>query len=348
MPSKPLARLVPSAGDPHTDGDPHPRDAASAVPSSRRGCPLEPGKDLLVGQSAPIRQLRTYLMRVAQSSANVFVVGETGTGKECVARFIHENSQRQSRALVSINCAAIPDGLLESELFGYERGAFTGASTAYAGQFRRAQGGTLFLDELGDMSTTAQAKLLRVLENREVMPLGGRREVPLDVRVIVATSTPPEQMLDARRLRPDLYYRLDVARVSVPPLRERREDAAELFEFFLRRFLPPGQRVPRLSPEAVACLQEHDWPGNVRELRNLVERILVETVGEEIDADCVRRALMRRGAAAADADAGERQRILDVLRETRWNKRRAAEKLHWSRMTLYRKMAKHGISGVDR
>jgi DNA-binding NtrC family response regulator len=297
-----------------------------------------------IGESAPVRQLRAYLRKLAQSSANVFIVGETGTGKERVAEFLHENSPRRSMPLVCVNCAAIPDALLESELFGYSRGAFTGAASAFAGQFRRAEGGTLFLDELGDMSPPAQAKILRVLESRRVQPLGSAQQVALDVRIVAATNTPPEKLLDAKRLRPDLYYRLNVARVNVPPLRERQRDVLLLFEFFAARLRPASARAMRLSADAAEYIVGYRWPGNVRELRNLVERILVDPPEGDITADYLRRALDFSAEPSAPAPESEEARILEALFQTQWNKRKAAEKLHWSRMTLYRKLAKYSIS----
>ena len=298
----------------------------------------------IVGTSAPAQQLRTYLAKLAASDANVFVTGETGSGKECVARYLHAHSARRGAPLVCVNCAAIPDGLFESELFGYERGAFTGAATAFTGQFRRAQGGTLFLDELGDMSLTAQAKVLRVLESREVLPLGGKRELALDIRVVAATNTPPERLLQMNRLRADLYYRLNVARVNLPPLRARHHDVLELFHYFVRKFKRPDTELPNLSTEAIGYLLQYSWPGNVRELRNLVERMLIDPPQSEISLFCLRALIGTDDEPAATATpTAEQVRILQALLDTRWNKRAAAEKLQWSRMTLYRKMAKYRI-----
>lgn len=299
----------------------------------------------LIGDSAPIRGLREYLRKLAESNANAFIVGETGTGKECVARFLHEHGPRRSKPMVCVNCAAIPDSLLESELFGYSRGAFTGAVSHFAGQFRRAEGGTIFLDELGDMSPLAQAKILRVLESRAVLPLGSTQQIPLDVRVVAATNTPPEELLDTKRLRPDLYYRLNVARVDVPPLRDRQRDVLLLFEFFAAKLGPARGRAIRLTPEAAQYIVGYRWPGNVRELRNAVERILVDPPEGDISAAYLQRTFGHAaGCGPAPVADSEQARILNALFETQWNKRKAAERLHWSRMTLYRKLAKYSIS----
>lgn len=300
--------------------------------------------DGFIGESAPMRELHSYLRKLAQSSANVFIVGETGTGKERVAQFLHEQSSRRAQPLVCVNCAAIPDSLLESELFGYSRGAFTGAAASFAGQFRRAQGGTLFLDELGDMSAPAQAKILRVLESREVQPLGSTQQIPLNIRVMAATNALPETLLETKRLRADLYYRLNVARVNVPPLRERQRDVVLLFEFFAAKLRPASGRAMKLTADAVDYVLGYRWPGNVRELRNLVERILVDPPAGDINAAYLRCALEHRSAQAPLAADSEEARILDALFETQWNKRKAAQRLHWSRMTLYRKLAKYSIS----
>jgi transcriptional regulator with PAS, ATPase and Fis domain len=296
-----------------------------------------------IGASASIQRLRAYLLKLSDSNANVFIEGETGTGKECVATFLHAHGPRSSKPMVCVNCAAIPDSLFESELFGYRRGAFTGAAESYSGQLRRAHGGTLFLDELGDLSLLGQSKLLRVLENREILPLGGTQALALDVRVIVATNSSPEALVQAKQLRADLYYRLNVARVKIPPLRDRERDVLELFNYFMKKFLPSGGQALRLASDAAAYLLKYDWPGNVRELRNLVERILVDPPQGEIMVENLIASLGGDSRHRPPMDE-EKAKILEALFETRWNKRMAAAKLNWSRMTLYRKLAKYRIS----
>jgi two-component system, NtrC family, response regulator AtoC len=286
--------------------------------------------------------VKAYLPKVAAADCSVLVTGETGTGKERVAEWIHRHSRRSDRPLVTINCAAIPEGLLESELFGYERGAFTGAHAAYAGKLRQAEGGTLLLDEIGDMDQAAQAKILRAIEAREVQSLGGHRAVPLDVRVLAATNQDLDGLMVRNRFRRDLYYRLNVARVHLPPLRERVEDILPLFAHYLAEMNARlGLAVGIPSREAVSWLLDYDWPGNVREIRNVIEALFINPPEGPITlADlpaCV------RGRVADGPGRSERDRVLAALFEVNWNKSKAAAVLHWSRMTLYRKMAKHGI-----
>ena len=295
---------------------------------------------LLVGVSPQIARLRAWLDKVAASDASVLISGETGTGKECVAHYLHEHSPRAEKPIACINCSALPEGLIESELFGHERGAFTGAYQSERGRIRDAAGGTLFLDEIGDMPNAAQAKILRVLENREVTPVGGRRGEPINVRVIAATNVEPRALLADNRLRRDLFYRLNVVEVRLPPLRDRKEDIVYLFDYFMRARLPTGVPAPRLSAAGVRRMIEHDWPGNVREVRNLVERLLIDLPVGEIPIEEL------PGARTEEPPGtNERERLLTALVTTRWNKRKAAAALHWSRMTLYRKLAKYNIPG---
>ena len=299
----------------------------------------------LVGPSAQMERLRGYLEKVAVSDATVLITGETGTGKECVARFLHEHSPRSHKPLTCINCCALPDGLLESELFGHERGAFTGAHQSHAGLLRRASGGTLFLDEIGDMTTQAQAKLLRALEDREVTPIGGRRAETFDVRIVAATNAEPAMLARGDRIRRDLYFRLNVVHLHLPPLRDRKEDIVHLFHHFMRQRLPEGQPVPRLTDEALSLMLRYEWPGNVREVRNLVDRILVDPPAADIPATSLPREVV---GGEVDAEITERERVLTALMTTRWNRSRAAESLRWSRMTLYRKIAKYSIATPNR
>jgi DNA-binding NtrC family response regulator len=307
------------------------------VPGTAADCPM-------IGSSRAIADVRSYIERVARTDANVLITGETGVGKELVAGMIHGASPRGRRPCVSINCAAIPDTLLESELFGFERGAFTGADRGREGTLKSADGGTVFFDEIGDMPLTAQAKILRAIETREVHPLGGGPRVPLDVRVIAATNHDMEELVRDGRFRKDLYYRLNVARIHLPPLRQRPEDLPPILDFYIqqlnRRF---DRQVRGLTPDALDELRRHDWPGNVRELKNLLEAIYVNLDGRPVDFIDLPEAFRRRLAPEPDMPASERDRLVSVLFDTNWNKSRAAEKLNWSRMTLYRKLAKYHV-----
>jgi two-component system response regulator HydG len=286
----------------------------------------------IVGGSVSLCALRARLPVLARSECSVLITGETGTGKDCVARALHDLSLRHTGPMVSINCAALPDTLLDSELFGYERGAFTGAHAAYPGKVALANGGTLFLDEIGDMPLHAQAKLLRVIETREVFPIGALRSRRVDVRIVAATHCALEQAVRSGAFRADLFYRLNVARVELLPLRARPEDVALLFDHFAEQ-LAHGNAAGRLqlTPAALALMQRHDWPGNARELRNLVEAAGLVYEGRPLQPAELPL------AATAPAD-GESNRVLDALEHCDWNRTRAAEMLHWSRMTLYRKM----------
>ena len=299
----------------------------------------------IVGESAAMRELRAYLDRVAATESNVLITGETGTGKELAAFHIHWRSARRDKPLVSINCAAIPETLLESELFGYERGAFTGAHAQKEGQLKSADGGTVFLDEVGDMSLASQAKILRAIDSREVSRLGGRAPVSLNVRVIAATNQDLESRVAEGQFRPDLYYRLNVARVHLPPLRDRCEDIPTLCDHYIRelnrRF---GRSVEGLSPEAVACLLQYPWPGNVRELRNLLEAAFITVATGRIALADLPEPFRRHVAESEGLSGDERTQLLNALFATNWNKSQAAQRLHWSRMTLYRKLAKYSLS----
>ncbi|MBA2675747.1 sigma-54 dependent transcriptional regulator [Ramlibacter sp.] len=298
----------------------------------------------LVGNSPALAALREKLPRIAASACNVLITGETGTGKECVARAVHELSPRRRGPYISINCAALPDSLLDSELFGFERGAFTGANTAYPGKIALADGGTLFLDEIGDMPPHAQAKLLRVLETHEVFPIGALRSRRVDFRTVAATHCGLEQAMHEGRFRADLFYRLNVARVVLPPLRERPEDVLVLFEHFSRGLPGAAQQPPvRLTAAAMARLCRYAWPGNAREVRNLVEALSLQDAGLPMDTAAL--PLPPEGVSCAGrSDAIESARILEALNRCEWNRSKAAELLDWSRMTLYRKMKQFHIA----
>jgi two-component system response regulator HydG/two-component system response regulator AtoC len=297
----------------------------------------------IVGRSSRICEITTCLDKVAATDCTVLITGETGTGKELAAKFIHQHSPRAHQPFVVINCAAIPDTLLESELFGHERGAFTGAVTKEEGGILAANHGTVFFDEIGDMTPYAQAKILRTIENREIRPVGGKHNVPIDVRFVAATNQNLEELIKEGKFREDLYFRLNVARIVLPPLRERKKDIVLLIDHFLqtynRRY---GKRVEGFTDEALAILMDYDWPGNIRELKNLMEVTLIFAHRKMTIADfpeSFRRHLLETRGLHQD----ERTRLIRALFETNWNKAKAAQKLNWSRMTLYRKMAKYGV-----
>jgi DNA-binding NtrC family response regulator len=298
----------------------------------------------LVGTSPAMQEVRRQVRRAAMTDCNVLLVGETGTGKELAAGFIHGLSRRASRPMVSINCAAIPDTLLESELFGYERGAFTGALTAHDGKLQQAHGGTLFLDEVGDMSPVAQAKVLRVFESKPVYKLGGRTAIASDVRFVAATNGDLAAATAERRFRSDLYFRLNVAQIQLPALRDRPDDIPLLVDHFVRDCNARYCRQQDLSRSALKQLLTFSWPGNVRELRNLIEATFVNTSSRWMSwSDLPYQFRNSVPAPLEEAELGDRERLLLALAETKWNKSRAADRLHWSRMTLYRKLAKYGV-----
>jgi transcriptional regulator with PAS, ATPase and Fis domain len=275
----------------------------------------------------------------------VLVLGETGTGKEVVAELLHRNGSRSSRPFVCINTAAIPDSLLENELFGHERGAFTGATGNQGGKLAAAHLGTVFLDEIGDVSLTTQAKLLRAIENKSVYRLGGTKSVNLDVRIIAATNSDLERATAEGRFRKDLYYRLNVVRVELPPLRDRAEDIPLLIGHYLLQLNRDlGRAVRGLSTRAMDTLCAYHWPGNIRELRNVIEALLVNLAPETTGIVDVPPEVMRQLALAVGAAPSERERLLNALAATNWNKTRAASQLRMSRMTLYRKMHQHSVA----
>ena len=299
----------------------------------------------LVGHSESMRRLRARIQLIAPVSSNVLILGETGTGKELVAELLHRNGPRSTRPFVCINTAAIPDSLLENELFGHERGAFTGATSNQVGKLAAANGGTLFLDEIGDVSLPVQAKLLRAIENKVLHRLGGTDSIRFDARIVSATNSNLEQAASAGRFRQDLYYRLNVVRVELPPLRDRVDDIPPLVVHYLQRFNKElGRSVKGLSQGAMDTLCAYRWPGNVRELRNVIEALLVNLAPETRGIVDVPPEVMRQLATAMGAPATERERLLNALTATNWNKSRAARQLRCSRMTLYRKMEQHKVS----
>lgn len=309
------------------------------------------------------RELRQLAHRLAQTDTTVLLTGESGTGKEVYARYLHRASRRATGPFVPINCAAIPESMLEALLFGYERGAFTGAQGAHAGKFEQAHGGTLLLDEVSEMPLNLQSKLLRVLQEREVERLGSSRAVALDARVIAATNRPLRRQVEEGRFREDLYYRLSVFPLEIPPLRERPEDIVPLFEASLRRHCRGARTVPVLAPEAARSLRTHAWPGNVRELDNLAQRALVLLHGDVISMphlhfEATVPAAAAAAVAAPAAAAGparlddalrssETRIILDALERGRGSRKRAAEILGISPRTLRYKLAQMRAAGVQ-
>jgi transcriptional regulator with PAS, ATPase and Fis domain len=282
---------------------------------------------------------------VAATEATTCLQGESGTGKEVIARFIHQRSPRSRGPFIAINCAALPEQLLESELFGFERGAFTGAQQAKPGQIELAAGGVLFLDEVTEMTPAAQAKFLRVLQQREFLRLGGTRPVRVDVRVIAATNRNLDDAVAQGTFREDLYYRLNVFDICLPPLRERRDDILPLTADFLREF---GDTTTELTREAIEALRRHDWPGNVRELRNVLERALIMCDGRPIDAAHLSLRPTKDVAPSdiTDLDTIEKHAIERAMRETDGNKVRAAKQLGISRMQLYTRLRKFGFANA--
>jgi DNA-binding NtrC family response regulator len=304
---------------------------------------------VMYGQSRAIERLRGLLERAGRSHSHVLILGESGAGKELAARAIHQESARRDLPFLAINCAALPNELLESELFGHEKGAFTGASARRHGLLELAHEGTLFLDEVGEMSLTMQAKLLRAIDRGEIRRVGGDRTLHVDVRVIAATNKDLARAVAAGEFRHDLYYRLGVVVIEVPPLRERAEDIPLLVEHFAKHGAGPGQRAVRLTPDGMAMLTRYPWPGNVRELRNVVERITVLASGDEVDAPEVAMYLPPQAAQADESllplDEVERRHILKVLKQTGGNRARAARILGVDPKTLYNKLKSYELSG---
>jgi two-component system nitrogen regulation response regulator NtrX len=321
----------------------------------------------LVGQSPALRNVLEAVTRAAPTNATVLLLGESGVGKELVARTIHRNSPRASQRFVQVNCAAIPEELIESELFGHEKGSFTGATEKQVGKFEQADRGTIFLDEVGDMSPKTQAKVLRVLQEQEVERLGSARTIKVDVRVIAATNKDLEEAISRGEFREDLFFRLNVIPIVVPPLRERRDDIPRLVQHFAKRTAEEHNLKPkRFEPSTMDALQRYRWRGNIRELRNTVERLLIMTPADFVRAEDlpteirgveVMRAVEAEGAskgqdpAAATGggtlrefkDASERAYLVQKLRENNWNISRTAELIDTPRSNLYKKLEQYGI-----
>ncbi len=324
-------------------------------------------KDEMIGKGGAIQQLRTQIGQVASSDLSVLITGENGTGKQLVADAIHQQSQRNRRPFISLNCAALPDELIESELFGHERGAFTGAAHQRRGKFELADGGTLFLDEIGDMSLKAQAKVLRVLEYGEIQRLGGSQTLHVDVRVIAATNKSLDKEIEDGAFRQDLYYRLNVVPIIVAPLRNRLDDLPLLVQHFVERFHRDNARSPKtIAPSAIRVMESYDWPGNIRELKNIVERLLIMAPHEVIVSDDVTAILPVTPEAVTEIDAtsislqpqssnslqkmvdeAEKSFVLQALEANRWNVKQTAEQLKIERSNFYKKLTKYNIKRPD-
>jgi two-component system nitrogen regulation response regulator NtrX len=315
----------------------------------------------MVGESPALRQVWDAIKRAAPTNATVLLIGESGVGKELIARAIHRNSLRSRERFVQVNCAAIPEELIESELFGHEKGSFTGATEKQIGKFEQADRGTIFLDEIGDMSAKTQAKVLRVLQEGEVERLGSARTIKVDVRVIAATNKDLESEIEKGTFREDLYFRLSVIPIRVPPLRDRREDIPALVRHFVDLFSRENNRRPqRFTPAALEFLQKGRWKGNVRELRNTVERLLIMTPGDTIDADDLRDVVRPDAKPATGGDGGasverpgtlrefkesaERKFLVEKLRENGWNISKTAEVIGTPRSNLYKKLEQYAIT----
>jgi DNA-binding NtrC family response regulator len=299
----------------------------------------------MIGNSRCTIKLKTYLKKIADTDSTLLITGETGTGKEVAASIVHHHSRRSSMAFVCVNSAALPDNLTESELFGFEKGAFTGAVAAKKGKFDLANGGTLFLDEIGDMSLLAQAKILRTIENKEAYRLGGLRRIPIDVRIIAATNRNIDKLIEKRQFREDLFYRLNVAHVFIPPLRERKEDLEQLIDYYISLYNSRFSRdIQGFTAHAREALFAYHWPGNVRELKNLIEAAFINLPDHTVKYMDLPAQFKTRLNTARNRKLNERDRLLEALYATGWNKSKAARKLKWSRMTLYRKMAKYAIA----
>jgi two-component system, NtrC family, response regulator HydG len=305
----------------------------------------------LVGQSTAMVRVFEAIQTVGPTDATVLITGESGTGKELVARAIHYASPRRFHPLVAIHCGALTETLLESELFGHEKGAFTGAQYRKKGKFEIAEGGTVFLDEIGDISLRTQTDMLRVLQEREIVRVGGNQPIKVDFRCVAATNRPLEKLVDEGKFRPDLFYRLNVFRIEIPALRERKEDIPLLVTHFMRKFSREmNKRITRVSPRAMDALQQHSWPGNIRELENAVERAMVVAQEPELrEGDFVIGRASNSPAAMPECktlDDMERLHILRVLEDCGGNQTRAAEVLDIDRVTLHHKLKKYGWSKI--
>jgi two-component system, NtrC family, response regulator HydG len=309
----------------------------------------------MIGRSAAMNRVLETVAMVAPTEATVLIQGESGTGKELIANAIHQNSPRKNRPLVKVNCAALPETLLESELFGHEKGAFTGASGARKGRFQMAHQGTIFLDEIGEMPMSTQSKILRVLQEREFEPIGSSKSIQVDTRVVTATNKNLAEEIKANRIREDLYYRINVVSITAPALRDRKEDIPLLAEHFLKRYAEKNRRsIKGFSPKAMDLLMRYHWPGNVRELENVIERAVILTRGQSIMLDAfpntIRDANDGDTHSEDEQDSGkslkamEKKMILSTLEQTGGNRTHCARILGISRRTLQLKLKEYGVN----
>jgi two-component system, NtrC family, nitrogen regulation response regulator NtrX len=331
------------------------RNAIEAYRLQTENRTLRPEPEQIIGTAPSVRRLREMIEKAAPTPATVLITGESGTGKELVARAIHRLSPRRDRPIVQVNCAAIPEELIESELFGHEKGSFTGAVRKAMGKFVAADTGTIFLDEIGDMSARTQAKVLRVLQNGEVEPVGAERTIQVDVRVVAATNRNLEEEIAAGRFREDLYYRLNVIPIRTPALREHLEDLPLLVDYFVRRYADQNNyKLKELTPDAMAHLKALPWKGNVRELKNLVERLLILSPGDQITREDVIAAtggarpelstsLLAVGTLREFRDLSERMFLLHKLEENNWNVTQTAQAIDTPRSNLYKKLDQYDI-----
>ncbi len=309
----------------------------------------------LIGSSKPMNDLKKQIELIARGDSRILILGESGTGKELVARAIHSLSDRSHAPFVEVNCAAIPQELIESELFGHEKGAFTGAIDRKIGKFELADGGTLFLDEIGDMSLLTQAKLLRVIETQKFQRVGGTKDIKVNVRIISATNKDLAEEIKKGNFREDLYYRLNVVPIYLPPLRDRKEDIPELISYFISEYVrEKGWKGKTLTERAIKMLQSYDWPGNVRELKNALERLMIMTVSDLIDVQHIEATGIIRKSINEESyfqytslrearDAFERDFILKKLKENNWNMTKTADLIGIERSNLYKKIKSLGI-----
>jgi transcriptional regulator with PAS, ATPase and Fis domain len=310
----------------------------------------------MIGKSPSMQKIFEILPVVSDSEATVLIEGPTGTGKDLLAKVIHNASKRAKKPMVKVNCAALPDNLLESEMFGYVKGAFTGADRDKPGRFQEADKGTIFLDEIGDLPLSLQAKLLRVLEDREFYPLGSRKTTKVDVRIITATNQDLERLVEEKRFREDLFYRLNVIRLELPPLKERKGDIPLLIEHILKRLSAVKEtQINKISEDAMEVLLNYDYPGNIRELENVLEHALTICQEKIIERRhlplSLQRGITTKGPPqepVADLDAlsqySEKYRILEMLKRHNWHRGKTAQELNMDRTTLWRKMKKYHLS----
>ncbi|MFZ5632678.1 MAG: sigma-54-dependent transcriptional regulator [Bacillota bacterium] len=323
--------------------------------------------DNLIGQSRHMQDIYKIIGKVADSDITVLIQGESGTGKEVVARAIHNNSRRSNRPFIKINCATIPEHLIESELFGHERGAFTGAVNQKPGKFELAHNGTVFLDEIGELSLNTQVKLLHVLQEKEFERIGGNKSIKVDVRILTATNRDIKKMVEEGKFREDLYYRINVVNIKLPPLRERPEDIPLLFNYFLKKFSTNyNKKITGVSPQAMAVITNYDWPGNVRELKNVCEQAVVMSRGSVILVDDLPIGGKNGEFFIGSNDSNihinindnrplkeivaevERQVILKALKDNNWNRQDTARALNLNRRSLYDKMKEYNLLNAGR